>query len=109
MQGLTLKEVTLTPVTIFTLFSLTKRHKEGRNIHGDEKDICLTKGYRKVVFDIVINTPKGKFLCAYFKINGKNVAAALDGTNPKTSIHLAHEILVHMDEKRTRLSAKGLG
>ena len=63
----------------------------------------------KVVFDIFINTPNGGFFCACFKRNSEKVEAALYLTNPKISIQLAHEILGHMDKKRTRLAAKVLG
>ena len=58
----------------------------------------MTKGSKKVVFYIVINTPKSELLCTYFKINIKKAAAALDGTKPNISIQLEHDILGHIDE-----------
>ena len=64
MQGLTSKEVTLIPAANFSLFSITERQKEGWNIHGDDKAIWLTKVSSKVMFDIVINTPRGALFCA---------------------------------------------
>ena len=98
MQGLTLKEVNLNPAKSFILFSLINIQKAGWKVHGYNKTIWLTKGYSKLVFDKVINTPKGGFLCAYFKINIDKVSAALYETKPNISIQLAHGILGHMKE-----------
>ena len=56
----------------------------------------MTKGSRKVVFDIVINTPKGAFVCAHFKRNSEKVSAYLDGTKTKVTIHLMHDIFGRM-------------
>ena len=50
-----------------------------------------------MVFEIVINNPRGVLLCKYFKKNIKKVAAALDDIKPRISIQLAHDILGHMD------------
>ena len=58
---------------------------------------------------IVINTPRGSLLCAYFKRNSENLAADIDVTNPKISIQLANDILVHMDKERTRLAENYFG
>ena len=57
----------------------------------------------------MINTPKGSFLWAYLNRNSDKYPAALDGTKPKISIQLAHDILGHRYEELTRLAAKGLG
>ena len=97
VQGPTLKEMTLTPAANLIIFSLAKRQKEYWKIHGDDNSICLTKGSRKVVFDIVINNPRGVLLCKYFKKNIKKVTSSLDYTKPRISIQLAHDILGHMD------------
>ena len=67
------------------------------NIHGYEKVVRLTKGSRKVVFYIVINTPNVELLCTYFRKNSDNVEAAMDGTKPNISIHIAQAIFGHMD------------
>ena len=64
VQGLTSKEVTLITAANFSLFSPTERQKEGWKILGDDKDIWLTKGSSKVMFDIVINNPRGELFCA---------------------------------------------
>ena len=69
VQGLTLKEVNLTPAKNISLFSLAKRQKRGWKLHGYDKAIWLTKRSRKVVFDIVINNQKGGLFCTYFKRN----------------------------------------
>ena len=63
VQGLTSKEATLIPAANFNLCSLTERQKEGWNIHGDDRPIWLTKGSSKVMFDIMINTPRGELFC----------------------------------------------
>ena len=97
MQGLTLKEVTLTPAANSSLYSITNIYKEGWKLHVNYKSIWLTKGSRKVVFYVVINTPKGVFPCSYLDRNIDKVEAALDVTKPNISIHLVHEILGHMD------------
>ena len=62
------------------MFILTKIQKEEWKLHGDDKSICLTKGSRKVVFDIVINTPRGALFCKYFQKHMKKLAEALDDT-----------------------------
>ena len=66
----------------------------------------MTKGSSKVMFDIVINTTRGSFFFAYFKINSEKLAAYIDVTIPKISIQLAHYILGHMGEECTRLAEK---
>ena len=98
VQGITLKEVNLNPAANLSLFSITKRQKEGWKINWNDKAVWLTKGSRKVFFDMVIKNPKGGFFCAYLKINSEEVEEYLDGMKPNISIQLAHEILGHMDE-----------
>ena len=71
-------------------------------------------------FDIVINTPKGLLFCTYFKrteiLSEKNLLAAkvskgrkVSTENNKIPATLAHEILGHMGEARTRATAKHMG
>ena len=63
-HGNELMEATMTDVTVlpnggFNLFSVTKLQKAGWLLRGDDKSIELTKGERKIRFDIVIPTAKG--------------------------------------------------
>ena len=49
------------------LFSVTKPQQNGWALKGDEEKMELTKGKSKVVFDIVIKTPKGAVCMMYFR------------------------------------------
>ena len=71
-------------------------------------------------FDIVMNTPKGLLFCTYFKrkeISSKKNLLVVEGSEgrkvstekKKMSATLAHEIIGHMGEARTRATAKHIG
>ena len=59
--------MTLNPHGTYTIFSVTKRIKEGWKLYGDDTVLGLKKGSRKVEFDIVINTTKGLLFFTYFR------------------------------------------
>ena len=63
----TLKDVAYLPMSKFNLFSVTKLQREGWILHGHKNQIKLTKGTSSVVFDIVIDTPKGAIYGMYLK------------------------------------------
>ena len=51
----------------YNLFSLTYRLHQGWKLGGNKDSIWISKGGQKIVFDIMIKTPKGAIFCAYFK------------------------------------------
>jgi hypothetical protein len=63
----TLKDVAYLPTSKFNLFSVTKLQRDGWFLHGNKNQIKLTKGNNLVVFDIVIDTPKGAIYEMYLK------------------------------------------
>ena len=71
--------MTLNPHGTYNLFSVTKRMKDGWKLYGGDTVLGLKKGFRKVEFDIVVNTPKGLLFCTYFKrkknLSEKNLLA----------------------------------
>jgi len=103
----TLTDVNLVPTNKFNLFSLTKMQKQGWMLGGDSKSISLTKGGKKIVFDIVIDTPDGMICCIY--LNRHTTGTELAGMATKMNINKAHELLGHSHEKAVRESAKALG
>ena len=78
----TLRDVTLLPTGKFNLFSLSKMMKLGWTMGGDANSIWLKSGDMKIVFDILIPTPKGALYVMYMKRTGgiKNemASAAVD-------------------------------
>jgi len=62
-----MKDVTYLPTGHFNLFSVTKLTKAGWQLHADLKQLWLTKDQNKIVFDIVIPTPKGMLYAMYLK------------------------------------------
>ena len=97
----------------FNLCSLTRLMKDGWKLNGDDKKIWLTKGDRKIVFDIVIPTTKGAIFAIYIKRDGMNdngtALVANDDRKVVMNIQQAHDKLGHDSEARTRTTAKGLG
>ena len=57
----------------------------------------LTKGYKKIMFDIKITTPKGVEYCMYFKCLNE-VGAVGSDKQMVMSIKEAHERLAHGHE-----------
>ena len=122
VQELELKDVMLNPQGTYSLFSMKKRMKEGWTLYGDETKSGLRKGSRNVEFDIIIKTSKGALFCAYFKrkeVTGEKglileskrnkVEESTRSVTKKISVTLAHEVLGHMGEARTRATAKHMG
>ena len=120
VQDLELKYLTLNPHGTYNIFSVTKRMNDGWNLCGDNTVLVLKKGSRKVEFDIVINTTKGLLFFTYFRrkemLIEKNLLTAegsegrkVGTEKKKISATLAHEILGHMGEARTRATAEHMG
>gem|GEM_PF-6951265 len=101
-------DVAYIPEANFNLFSITRRLRQGFQLGGDKNCIWLEKSGIKIVFDIVIPTPKGAIYCAYLKRKNVEVASA-SKTNKLISVNLAHQIFGHGDEASTRKTAKALG
>lgn len=114
VQKIKLMDVTVTQKGSYSLFSISKRLKEGWTLVGDKKKIELQKDGKKLTFDIVINTPKGALFCAYMKRSDRTETALVtrDSTMVKTQkipIRVAHTIMGHMGEAGTRESVKNMG
>ena len=125
----TLTDVAYLPTSKFNLFSVTKLQREGWILHGDTKQIKLTKGNNSVVFDIIIDTPKGAIFAMYLKRNTELASAAADGTTEvrvvgadgltqvrgiepaqlTMTIKQAHERFGHANEAATRRAAEHMG
>ena len=61
-------DVAYIPEADFNLFSIRRRLRNGFKLGGDMNSIWSEKKGKKIVFDIVIPTPKGTTYCAYLKI-----------------------------------------
>jgi hypothetical protein len=116
MGEATLKDVAYLPTSKFNLFSVTKLQRNGWILHGDRNQIKLTKGDKSVVFDIVIDTPKGAIYAMYLKRNTELASAAADGTmttgrqqENQMTIKQAHDRFGHANEEATRAAAKHAG
>jgi hypothetical protein len=106
----TMSDVVYLPTGQFNLFSLTKMTtNQGWILGGDDKGIWLTKGDKKLLFDIAIPTPKGMLFAMYIKRDiGKEMAQAMVDEK-SIPIQLAHDRLGHPHEDMTRKMAKELG
>ena len=78
-HNVTIKDMVHSPSSEFNLFSLTKRLDDGWTLGGDSDIFWISKGDKKVVFDIKIKTPKGAIFAAYFKrdLIGQDEVAAV--------------------------------
>jgi hypothetical protein len=106
----TMSNVVYLPTGQVNLFSLTKMpSNQGWILGGDGKGIWLTKGGKKLLFDIAIPTPKRKLfaMCIKREIGGEMAQAKM---NAKIiPIQLAHDCLGHPHEDMTRKMDKELG
>jgi hypothetical protein len=105
-------DVQLTPGNKYTLFSISKRLKEGWTMMGNAKGMILKKGDQQVKFDLVIPTHKGVIFAMYINHEGESqeeVAGIGTTTKKRLNIKKAHELLGHMIEDMTRKAAKHLG
>eukprot|EP00957_Ditylum_brightwellii_P064709 4911182-Ditylum_brightwellii.AAC.1 len=79
-------------------------------MYGDEKNISISKGDQKIVFDIIIPTKEGLFFAAYIEqYNPTEMANAGLEVPKKVNVNKAHALLGHSNEERTRMTAKHLG
>jgi hypothetical protein len=74
VQSVTLPNVAYMPNTKFNLFSISQRAQKGWKVEINKKEMTLTKGDQRVIFDIIIPTPKGALYCIYIKRDGELAA-----------------------------------
>ncbi len=81
------------------LFSLTRLQNKGWTLTDNVKYIKLQKGGNSLLFNIVVNTPKGALYVGKFsrKGGGEVMGGAADKA-PTYSIKWAHELLGHNNE-----------
>jgi hypothetical protein len=111
---LMLSEVTHSPQAKFNLLSIPALMKKGWILSGTKKALILEKNKKKVVFDIVINTPKGMLFCMRIKRNISEIGAVKVDTVTKVkkkseSINKLHAKMGHINEESCRHTAKYLG
>jgi hypothetical protein len=76
---------------------------------GDKNAIWIQSGDNKILFDIVIPTPKGALYVMYMKRTGVVENEMVNVNHGKLTIQQVHERLGHCNEDMTRKSAKALG
>ena len=66
----------------FNLFSISKMMKQGWELSGSQKEMVISKGKNRIVFDIVIPTTEGVLYAIYHRRDANNELAAAnnDGT-----------------------------
>ena len=107
-----IKEMVYSPSAEFNLFSLTKRLDQGWILGGNKNSIWISKGEKKIEFDIKIETPKGAIFAAYFKCKlceGDEVAAVLADKKKKITADTVHGLVGHINDADGRKIAKYLG
>ena len=112
LQSATIERMVHTPSAGYNLFSITQRLEHGWVLGGDKDSIWISKGGRKVIFDIKIKTPKGAIFCAYFKRkidSEQEMAAAVTESKKTINADVAHGLLGHMNDADARMAAKNLG
>ena len=92
--------LSILPNGAFNLFSLPTMTDPGWLLGGSDKGIWLTKGTKRIDFDIQIPTPKGVLFAMYFKRDTEIVGAATD-KQTKVNIEKAHDLLGPADEETT--------
>ena len=112
-QKVAMMEVTCSNMAKHNLFRITTRINKGWILSGTKYNLTPTKGARKVVFDVKIDTSKGVLFCIRIKrIDAKELAPddIDDGnktlvemaSNTKAIIKTAHERLDHVVEEEAR-------
>jgi hypothetical protein len=95
----------IVPSNKFNLYSITQALLNKWMLHGNAEAIWLTKGDKKVVFDIKIHTPKGMVFCMNLRCKVQLIEKALIAM----TINEAHNHFGHMGEETTKAMAKALG
>ncbi len=94
----------------FNLFNVTRLQKKGWTLTGNADYIKLQKGGKSLLFNIVINTPKGAlYVGKLSRKGGDEVVGGATSRAPTYNIKKAHELLRHNMENDTRQLASHLG
>jgi hypothetical protein len=102
-------EVSHLPEGNFNLFSVTRLQKKGWTPTGNADYIKLQKGGKLLLFNIVINTPKGALYVGKFsRKGGDEVVGGATSKAPTYNIKKAHELLGHSNENDTRQMVKAV-
>jgi hypothetical protein len=103
-------DVCCLPEGNFNLFSVTRLQKKGWTLTGNADYIKLQKGGESLLFNIVINTPKGALYVGKFSgKGGDEVVGGATSKAPTCNIKKSHELLGHNNENDTRQMASHLG
>jgi hypothetical protein len=115
----TMQDVTLLPTGMFNLFSLAVMQRRGWLLYGDVKKIWREKDGNKIVFDLMVPTPKGVVYCMYLNRQSEIVNPNTDtdeaaapiaaATATMMNISQAHAKFGHSNEGDTRKMAKEMG
>jgi hypothetical protein len=106
LERLAIENVSYLPTANFNLFSITQMTAKGWILGGNDKCIWIEKGQRKVVFDMMIPTPRGVIHAMYFNRGTEVSGTATDKTT--MTIQQAHERVGHPSKDATRKTAKEL-
>jgi len=98
--------ITYLPTGHFNLVSMPKLTKAGWQLHADL--LWLTKDQNKIVFDIVIPSPKGMLYAMHLKCD-TNIAGISADVKVKMTVQQAHSLLGHCNEEAMHKSTKALG
>lgn len=95
------KNVSYLSNVTFNLFSLTQMTAKWWIMGGHNESIWIKKGYNKVVFNMMIPTPKGMWFAMYFA-HDTEVTGSIAENHITTNIQQAHKRLGHANEDATR-------
>jgi hypothetical protein len=116
----TMQDVTLLPTGMFNLFSLSVMQRQGWLLYGDVKKIWLETDGNKIVFYLMVPTPKGVVYCMYLNRHSDMAIQTTDTDENATPIMAtatattmntkqAHAKFAHSNEDDTRKMAKEMG
>ena len=103
-----MNEVMYSPDARFNLFSFSAMIKTGWTLHGDKKEMVLSKGNAKLHFDQVVHTQKGMLFCIRIKRNKNEAGLSSIKENKAIDVETLHKRLGHGNEKDDKLTAKHL-
>ena len=125
LRSIKLKEVSHTPGAAYNLLIISKMINDGwelksERMNDDSTCIMLSRGTDKMIFDLMIKTPKGAIYCMILKripvieigVATMNLLKKLTPPeNPKVvlTIDAAHAMFGHYDEPTTRQCAYARG
>ena len=104
-------DVSFNPKFNFNLFSAARCLNQGWTMTGCKKDITLISpcGSHKIVFDIVVQTPKGAIYATMLKRQQEFANAEVEAAPRPISLKDAHAKLGHCDIEKTKRTARKLG